>query len=76
MAMATKLVMVESYLEGLLPIKLLDLWSSDKLKPSYLHDQSVYDLQTWQNGDLRLGVSGQKVTWFFDPMVLQDHVRN
>ena len=76
MAMATKLVMVESYLEGLLPIKLLDLWSSDKLKPLYLHYQSDYDLQTWQSGDLCLGVYAQKVTWFFDHMVLQDHVKN
>ena len=53
MSKATKLGKVETYLEGLLPIKLLDLSSSDKLKPLYLHYQSVYGPQTWQDGDLR-----------------------
>ena len=61
----TKFGRVETYLEGILPTKLLDLWSSDKLNLLYLHYQSVYGLQAWQGGDLRWGILIQKITYFW-----------
>ena len=55
---ATKLGSMVAYLARLLPLKLHDTLSSgfarlrDKLKTSYLHYQSSYGHQTWEDGDL------------------------
>ena len=49
--------------------------SRDKLK-TYLHYQSVYGHQTWQDGKLPWWASAQKVTLTFDHIGLRDHVTN
>ena len=48
---------IETYLDGLLPVKLL-VWlrglarSRDKLKPLYLNYYSTYGHENWQDGHL------------------------
>ena len=59
MPMAPKLDRMESYHEGVLPVKSygpLVTWSRarsrDKLKTLYLHYQSAYSQQIWQDVNL------------------------
>ena len=49
--------------------------SCDKWKP-YLHNQSAYGYQTFQDGNVPWLAPALKVTWPFDHVVLGDHVRN
>ena len=47
------------------------------LKTFYLnYNNASYVHQTRQGGDLSSGAPTDKVTWTFDPVVLQDHVKN
>ena len=48
----------------------------DSQKALYLHYQSTYGHQTWQVSNLTWGAPIIKVTWFFDHLVLRDHVTN
>ena len=47
-----------------------------KPKPSYLHNRSVYDHQTMQDGNLPLMVPTYKFTRPFHHLVLEDHLTN
>ena len=57
-------------------------WSRDlvrsrgKLKLLYFHYYSVYEHQTWQEGDLPWGAPIIKVTSLFNHVVLLDHMIN
>ena len=56
--MATKLGRVVNYGGGAPPSMLRNLlitWSRDKYKTLYLHFRNIYDLETWQSGNLRCG---------------------
>ena len=65
--MAIKLVKVLTYNEGLPPIKphdpLIILVRSRDKPRTYLHHQSVYGHQPWQDNKLPLWASFHKVTW-------------
>ena len=58
------------------------LWSSGvegsrgKLKPLSFHYHSVYDHQTWQDGDFPWAAPIHNVRWPFDEAVFQDRVTN
>ena len=43
-------------------------------KKKYLHYQSDFGLQTWQDGNLPWWAPVHKVIWHFDLKVLRDHV--
>ena len=65
--MATKLGRMVTYIDGLTPINLHQLWSRGleashgKLKSLYLYYHSAYDHWTWQAGDLPLEASTHNV---------------
>ena len=72
--MAAKTDRVVTYLEELIPTKLLR--SCDSLKIFYLHFHSVYGHQTWQDDNLPWGIPSHKVIWPFDHFILQNRVIN
>ena len=78
--MATKLGRMMIYLEGLLTIKPCNpvtTWScivTWQKKSLYLHYQSAYGHQTWQDGNLPWRAPTHKVICLFDHVVLRDDV--
>ena len=80
--MATKTARMVNYLQVSYSWSYLNLWlhgyakSRDKLKPLYLHNHSAYGHQIWQYGDSLWETLIDKVTWPFDFVVLQDHVKS
>ena len=46
------------------------------LKISYLHHHNIYGHKAWHSSDLTWGAPTYKVTWNFDLIFLQNHVKN
>ena len=70
-----------TYLRRLLPVRSYGSWvtcserSHNKLKPLYLHYYSVYDHQTWQDGDLSWRAPTHNIIRHFGHVFLQYHMK-
>ena len=50
--------------------------SRSRDKQKYLHYQSAYGHQTWEDGNLPWWAPAYKIRWPFDHLVLGDHLTN
>ena len=81
MPMATKCGRIVTYYGRLPPIKVVTLSSCGLSKPcdkskTHLHYQGTCGHQTWQEYNVPWGPFAHKVTWYFDLVILDDHVTN
>ena len=81
MPMATKLGRVVGYYERILPVKSNDplirwLCSITWQAKTCLQCHSAYGHQIWQDGNLSWLALAHKITWYFNHLVLEDHLTN